>query len=181
MSARTFVYAFCGRSTWRALELLYADDRAIDFTGDRTFSHWTLRAFDLAGARTFVHGILRAINFGGARTVRSNFLRAIDSVGARTFVHKTLRALDSFGAGLYGRSIQQSIPPGATLQQTAKQSAATAAILIQKPIVIITAVTTTARQKIPAINPLTPSINLKKPTAATAHHTGKTIEIIITR
>ncbi|MEG4336017.1 hypothetical protein QUB40_29510, partial [Microcoleus sp. AT9_A2] len=56
-------------------------------------------------------------------------LRAIDSVGARTFVHKTLRALDSFGAGLYGRSIQQSIQLGTALQQTAQQSAATAAIL----------------------------------------------------
>ncbi|MEG3835365.1 hypothetical protein QUA46_29215 [Microcoleus sp. MON2_D6] len=78
-------------------------------------------------------------------------------------------------------TIQQSIQLGTALQQTAQQSAATAAILIQKPIVIITAVTTTARQKIPAINPLTPSINLNKPTAATAHHTGKTIEIIITR
>jgi len=76
-------------------------------------------------------------------------------------------------------TIQQSIQLGTALQQTAQQSAATAAILIQKPIVIITAVTMTARQKIPAINPLTPSINLKKPTAATAHHTGTTTAITI--
>jgi len=52
-------------------------------------------------------------------------------------------------------------------------------MFIRKPIVIPTAVTMTAHQKIPAIETLTPSINLKKPTAATAHHIGKTTAITI--
>ncbi|MEG4447186.1 hypothetical protein QUB47_36275, partial [Microcoleus sp. AT9_B5] len=65
----------------------------------------------------------------GRSTLGRSTLGAIDFGGDRTFVHKSLRALDSVGAGLYGRSIQQSIPPGTALQQTAQQSAATAAIL----------------------------------------------------
>lgn len=63
----------------------------------------------------------------------------------------------------------------------AKQSAATLAMFIRKETVTLTAVTMMASQKIPAIDPLTQSINPHKPTAATAHHIGKTIEVIITR
>ncbi|WP_333298276.1 hypothetical protein [Microcoleus sp. AT8-B2] len=47
--------------------------------------------------------------------------------------------------------------------------------------VTLTAVTMTASQKIPATETHIPSISLWKLRAATAHHIGKTIEVIITR
>jgi hypothetical protein len=78
-------------------------------------------------------------------------------------------------------TIQLSILLGTTLQQTAKQSAATAAMFIRKPIVMLTAVTMTASQKIPATQTHIPSISLRKLIAATAAIIGLTIEVIITR
>jgi len=78
-------------------------------------------------------------------------------------------------------TIQLSILLGTTLQQTAKQSAATAAMFIRKPRVMLTAVTMTVSQKIPATQTHIPSMILRKVIAATAAIIGLTIEIIITR
>jgi len=78
-------------------------------------------------------------------------------------------------------TIQLSILLGTTLQLTAKQSAATAAMFIRKPIVMLTAVTMTASQKIPATQTHIPSMILRKLIAATAAIIGRTLEIIITR
>jgi len=52
-------------------------------------------------------------------------------------------------------------------------------MFIRKGTVIVTAVTTTVSQKIPATETLTLSINPNKPTAATAQHIGKTTAITI--
>ena len=66
-------------------------------------------------------------------------------------------------------------------QPTAKPSIATAATFTQKTATTITAVTTTANQTIPPIEILTLSINPNKPTAATVHHTRRTIKATTTQ
>jgi len=78
-------------------------------------------------------------------------------------------------------TMMSSNQPGTIPQLTAKPSVATAAMFTPKTATTIRAVTTTANQTIPAIETITPSINLNKPTAATAHHTGRTIEATITQ
>ena len=78
-------------------------------------------------------------------------------------------------------TIQLSTLLGTTLQLTAKQSAPTAAMFILKAIVMLTAVTMTASQKIPATQTHIPSMILRKRIATTAAIIGLTIEVIITR
>ena len=63
---------------------------------------------------------------------------------------------------------------------TATQKVVTPAMFTQKTATTIKAVTTTANITIPAIEILTQSINPNKPTAATAHHPGRTIEATTT-
>lgn len=78
-------------------------------------------------------------------------------------------------------TIQLSTLLGTTLQLTAKQSAPTAAMFLLKGIVMLTAVTMTASQKIPATKTHIPSLILRKLIAATVAIIGRTLEIIITR